>query len=1004
MEKEKHGISFRLAGMCILFLALGTDLWSAASGKISGRVFDKASDAPLIGANVVLTGTTFGAVTDAEGAYVILNVPPGAYSARATLMGHATLVQTGVTVSVNQTTTLDFAMQQEAITGQTVTVTAVRPPVQLDVSSSQIIITAESIENRPVDNLEEILAAEAGIHLRASTDGTGLLVRGGDLNETDIMVDGLSTRNERTQQPVVALNLTAIKEIEILTGGFAAEYSDIRSGMISIVTNEGSLDRYSLNLDSRLSPAARKHFGPSPYGTDGPFWRVFAGQEAFTGVTDEMVNSGQYPFTFIGWNEVARQLLADSNPGNDMTPQEALEVWKWQHRIRKYADQPDVILDGSFSGHIPGTQVGFLASQRYENLQLAYPFSRNNSLASTSLLNLTSQLSDNIKVTFNNAFILQKGVAGTIYEGSTGMITGSRQGTGYARDAIGGDQSYRYMWNDASFNPIVSWQYRGGLTLNHVLSSKTYYDVRLEATQYRIKQEPIALRDTTGKKLIGGKWYDEGPWGYVGSKLGSITEKYDILNQFLMSGGGRGQDHSNYWGVSLTSNLVSQVNRHNEVKTGFNVDFTRFHERREINHGQTTQPFAEAPWNWWYWNESPVRAGAFLQDKLEYSGMIANLGIRADYMQPGTAPFNLDPAFIFSRLPYTLENFQSSGNSFSGLTTTKKAYKLYLSPRLGISHPVTASSKIFFNYAHLYQPPVTEQLYTVKPYSRSATVPNLAAEWPRTIQFEIGYEQSLGMDYLLHVMGYYKDVANELSVQNIVAIDAENDVSTWANNSYADIRGIELKMEKRTGTWWYGWVQAEYMVKSTGFTGLRYIYEDRQLANEERENTVQQKGYPVPSLTANLTFRTPADFGPAVMGLKPLAEWRLDIFQEWSAGGKELMNPEARLSEQHWADIVDWWNTDLRVEKRFPVAGSRIGFYMQVKNLFNFKESPSPLYWTRYVDSLHFPWETGSQHGNDKLGEYPTAKNGKDYIDLGWNTWTQFINPRDIYFGLRIQF
>ena len=72
---------------------------------------------------------------------------------------------------------------------------------------------------------------------------------------------------------------------------------------------------------------------------------------------------------------------------------------------------------------------------------------------------------------------------------------------------------------------------------------------------------------------------------------------------------------------------------------------------------------------------------------------------------------------------------------------------------------------------------------------------------------------------------------------------------------------------------------------------------------------------------------------------------------------------------------------------------------MQVKNLFNYKGFPNPLYWNKYVDSLHFPYETGDQKGTDKLGD-----SGKDYIDLGWNTWSQFVNPRDIFFGLRIQF
>ena len=69
-----------------------------------------------------------------------------------------------------------------------------------------------------------------------------------------------------------------------------------------------------------------------------------------------------------------------------------------------------------------------------------------------------------------------------------------------------------------------------------------------------------------------------------------------------------------------------------------------------------------------------------------------------------------------------------------------------------------------------------------------------------------------------------------------------------------------------------------------------------------------------------------------------------------------------------------------------------------MKNLFNYKGFPNPLYWNDYVSSLHFPWEKGSQKGNDKLGEYD-----KSYIDLGWNTWAQFVNPRDIFFGIRIQ-
>ncbi len=68
-------------------------------------------------------------------------------------------------------------------------------------------------------------------------------------------------------------------------------------------------------------------------------------------------------------------------------------------------------------------------------------------------------------------------------------------------------------------------------------------------------------------------------------------------------------------------------------------------------------------------------------------------------------------------------------------------------------------------------------------------------------------------------MGYYKDVSNQLSSQEIVSFD-NYVINTYANNSYADIRGLELKLEKRVGRWWYGYVSMEYLVKSTGYTGL----------------------------------------------------------------------------------------------------------------------------------------------------------------------------------------
>lgn len=987
--------SFKPNCLFVFFLTLAffatTLPVAAATGKLAGQVKDKATNEPLPGVNVLLEGTNMGAATDEDGYFFIINVPPDVYTVRADIIGYAPVVMENVKVSINQTTTLTFNMTTQAVEGQAVVVEADRPVVQLDVSSSQRIVTSEVLEDRPLDNFEEILATEAGIDISASADGSGLLVRGGGLNETDIVVDGLSTRNERNQQPVTNLSLTAIQEVEILTGGFNAEYGDIRSGLINVRTKEGSLDRFNINVDYRMSPAARKHFGPSPYDLEGPFWQVYAGADAFTGITQEMVDAGDYPFTFPGWNKWSKDLVEDPDPNNDFTPQALQEIWKWQHRSREYAQNPDHIIDATISGPVPGTNVSFLLSQRYENLQLVYPFSRDNSTTSSTLLKLTTQLTPKTKLSFTNNMIVLNGVSGSIFDDTNGMISGSREGVVYAQNVISGFE-YRKMWHDANYNPIRTIQYRGGLSMNHVINPSTFYDLRLEYTNYQTRQEPIGLRDTTGIVEIGGVMFDEQPFGYVGSQLGSITEQFDIVNEFMISGGGRGQDHSRYWGMALSGDLVSQINKYNQVKTGFSIDYTAFKERREINNGATTTPFEVNPGNWWRYDESPFKLGAYIQDKLEYEGMIANVGLRADYLQPGASPFNLNTNYIFSNLPYTEQVWRDNENTFDPLRTDEKAYKLYLSPRLGISHPMTASSKIFFNYGHFYQPPVNDQLYFNRPSGTSASIPRVDIEWPRTIAYEIGYEQSITGNFLVHVLGYYKDVENQITQQEIIPLDNANNVTTYSNNSYADIRGLQLRLEKRTGRFWYGFASVEYLVKSTGLTGFATIYEDPQLADLQRENATQFRDDPVPVVTSNLTFRTPLDYGTF------FGDWRLNVLMEWSDGGTTLLNPDAPLSEQHRVGVIDYHNMDLLLEKRFKMFSTRMGFYMQIRNLTNFKGFPNPLNYTRYEDSLHFPHEQGEQKGNDKLGDYK-----QDYIDLGWNTWSHFVNPRDIFFGLRVQ-
>ncbi len=194
-----------------------------------------------------------------------------------------------------------------------------------------------------------------------------------------------------------------------------------------------------------------------------------------TGVTQEMVDNGEYPFTFPGWNAWSRANLEDTDPNNDYTPQQALEIWKWQHRKREYANKPDYVGDVTISGPVPFLPITFMLSQRHEDLELAYPMSVNNSIASTTLLKLTHQISPTMKISLNNNYILVNGVSSGPFDFSTGIVTGSREGTSYALQNVqsGEDGGGNWMWYDGAFSPIETQQYSGSLALNHVLNPTT---------------------------------------------------------------------------------------------------------------------------------------------------------------------------------------------------------------------------------------------------------------------------------------------------------------------------------------------------------------------------------------------------------------------------------------------------------------------------------------------------------------------------------------------------
>jgi outer membrane receptor protein involved in Fe transport len=228
-------------------IALGTALVLGASsliagttGKIAGRVLDKATNEPLVSANIVLVGTTLGASCDLEGYYTIINIPPGSYVLEIRLLGYRSTTFKGVLVAVDRTTKVDAALEESAIATGEVVVVAEKPVVEVNLTSTVSTITDKDIEALPVQELTDIVNLQAGV-----VDGH---FRGGRAGEVQYQVNGVSVNNSYDNSSTVKIDRSLIQEVQVITGTFDAEYGQAMSGVVNTVLKSGG-DHLAFNAE-----------------------------------------------------------------------------------------------------------------------------------------------------------------------------------------------------------------------------------------------------------------------------------------------------------------------------------------------------------------------------------------------------------------------------------------------------------------------------------------------------------------------------------------------------------------------------------------------------------------------------------------------------------------------------------------------------------------------------------------------------------------------------------
>lgn len=211
----------------ILFVT-NFSLFAGTTGKIAGKILDKETKEPLIGANIIIIGTNMGSAADVDGNYYIINIPPGVYEIKASSIGYTSMTFKNVRVSVDQTTTIDFELSTESIQINEVVVSAEKPIVQHDLTSTEASISGSQISMLPLEDVSAVVNLQAGV-----VDGH---FRGGRSNEVQYLIDGVPVNDVFSGQSSISAEVNSIEEIQVLTGTFNAEYGEALSGVVNQVT------------------------------------------------------------------------------------------------------------------------------------------------------------------------------------------------------------------------------------------------------------------------------------------------------------------------------------------------------------------------------------------------------------------------------------------------------------------------------------------------------------------------------------------------------------------------------------------------------------------------------------------------------------------------------------------------------------------------------------------------------------------------------------------------
>ena len=234
--------------LLVFIMMTGVLAYAQGDNSIKGFVYEKSNGEPVMFANVFLQGTTHGSTTDINGYFSITRIPDGSYTIMVTSIGYDTISEY-VTVKGNQILHKKFSIEETSIQLEAVSISADKIEAKTETKTSVVYITPKTITKIPSvggqADLAQYLQVLPGVVFTGDQGGQ-LYIRGGSPIQNKVLLDGMIVYNPFHSIGLFSVfDTDIIRNAEVYTGGFGAEYGGRVSSIMDITTRDGNKKRIS---------------------------------------------------------------------------------------------------------------------------------------------------------------------------------------------------------------------------------------------------------------------------------------------------------------------------------------------------------------------------------------------------------------------------------------------------------------------------------------------------------------------------------------------------------------------------------------------------------------------------------------------------------------------------------------------------------------------------------------------------------------------------------------